>query len=328
MIDQNALKDYYENFQKYHAPDSPYKNPGTQTALPYGMKTVPTLEEGNAVIRRRLEAGKPFMLGRFGETELRVMMYGLMHRFPIYNPLKQRRILQQGCANWCEGAGFFPRRVNFIPRFTDIFVEACSSADVLAVWYNPYEDYVSDTYARQADICRFQSLNSFFEHPLPNPWTGGLKGKKVLVISPFAETIQKQYQIREKLWENPDVLPEFELKTIKAVESPRITGRSNGFKNWFEALEWLYQQTLKIDYDVALLGCGAYGFPLAAKIKKSGHAAIQLCGQTQILFGIKGRRWEEENPDRMAQFANEYWVRPAGSELPKNRRYVESGCYW
>lgn len=328
MIEQNALRDYYANYQKYHAPDSLYKNPEAQTALPYGTKTVPALEAGNELIRRRLEAGKPFMLGRFGETELRVMMYGLMHRFPIYNPLKQRRILQRGCANWCEGAGFFPRRVNLIPRFTEIFVEACSAVDILAVWYNLYEDYVSDTYAKQADICRFQSLNSFFEHPLNNPWTGGLKGKKVLVISPFAETIRKQYRIREKLWENPNVLPEFELKTIKAVESPRITGRSNGFKNWFDALEWLYQQTLKVDYDVALLGCGAYGFPLAAKIKRSGHMAIQLCGQTQILFGIKGRRWEEENPDRMAQFANEYWVRPAGREVPKNRRYVESGCYW
>ena len=327
-MEQNELEKYRENYQKYHIQNSPYQDSKTQIALPYGTKTVPPLEEGNHMIRKRLEDGKPFMLGRFGETELRVMMFGLMNRFPICNPLKQRRILQQGCANWCEGAGFFPRRVNLLPRFTEIFVKACSSLDILAVWYNLYEDYVSDTYAKQADICRFQSLNGFFEHPVDNPWTGGLKGKRVLVISPFADTIKKQYQVREKLWANPNVLPEFELKTIKAVESPWILGRSNGFKDWFEALEWLYRQTLEIDYDVALLGCGAYGFPLAAKIKESGHMAIQLCGQTQILFGIKGRRWEEENPERMAQFANEYWVRPAGKEVPKNSRYVERGCYW
>lgn len=150
----------------------------------------------------------------------------------------------------------------------------------------------------------------------------------MLVISPFTDTIQKQYQVREKLWENPKVLPKFELRTLKAVESPRILGKSNGFKNWFEALDWLYQQTLNMDYDVALLGCGAYGFHLAAKIKESGHMAIQLCGQTQILFGIKGKRWEEHMPERMKQFTNEYWVRPEAAEVLKNIRYVEKGCYW
>lgn len=52
------------------------------------------------------------------------------------------------------------------------------------------------------------------------------------------------------------------------------------------------------------------------------------CGQTQILFKIKGKRWEEQNPERMEQFANEYWTRPLDEEVPKNSRYVERGCYW
>lgn len=328
MIDNVGLAKYENNYKKYHAVNSLYTNPDTKTNLSYGDKTVPTLEDGNAMIRERLDEGKPFMLGRFGETELRVMMYGLRNRFPIYNPLKQYRILHQECMNWCDGAGFFPRRVNLMPRFANVFVEACQSVDMLAVWYNLYEDYVSDTFARQAEICRFQSLNSFFEYPLEHPWTGALEGKRVLVISPFADTIWKQYQVREKLWKNPKVLPQFELQTIKAVESPRILGKSNGFKDWFEALEWMFQQTLKKDYDIALLGCGAYGFPLAAKIKKSGHMAIQLCGQTQILFGIRGKRWDEQNPEQMKRFINEYWVRPDRSEVPKNSRYVERGCYW
>ena len=47
-----------------------------------------------------------------------------------------------------------------------------------------------------------------------------LRGKKVLVIHPFAETIQHQYeQKRTLLFKNPDVLPEFQLETIKAVQS-------------------------------------------------------------------------------------------------------------
>lgn len=328
MINQDYLMKYQDNYAIYQEKESLYKNPSTDIELPYGNKTVPSIDEGNVLIKNMLEAGNPFMLGRFGETELRVMMYGLTNKFPIYNPLRCRKILQRECANWCEGAGFFPRRANMIPQFTEIFEESCKYLDILAVWYNLYEDFISDTYAPQAQICRFQTLNSFFEFPRDNPWTEGLKGKKVLVISPFAETIMKQYQYRDKIYSNPRTLPEFKLQTIKAVESPLVTGKKNGFKNWFEALDWMYRQTEKLDYDVAILGCGAYGFPLAAKIKQSGHMAIQLCGQTQILFGIKGRRWEIENPELIKKFANEYWTRPSKDELPKNRRCVEEGCYW
>lgn len=43
----------------------------------------------------------------------------------------------------------------------------------------------------------------------------------------------------------------------------------------------------KQDYDIALIGCGAYGFPLAAHIKRSGKKAIHLGGALQLLFGIK-----------------------------------------
>ena len=46
----------------------------------------------------------------------------------------------------------------------------------------------------------------------------------------------------------------------------------------------------KIDFDVALLGCGAYGLPFAASIKRMGKKAVHLGVATQILFGIKGKR--------------------------------------
>ena len=46
-------------------------------------------------------------------------------------------------------------------------------------------------------------------------------------------------------------------------------------------------------FDVAIIGCGAYGMPLAAMLKQAGKQAIHLGGATQLLFGIKGKRWEE-----------------------------------
>jgi hypothetical protein len=122
-------------------------------------------------------------------------------------------------------------------------------------------------------------------------------------------------------------LPEFELKTLKAVQT--IAGeKDERFSTWFEALEYMFEETMKIDFDIAIIGCGAYGMPLAAKLKKTGKQAIHLGGETQLLFGIKGKWWEENYPSKIASCFNEYWGYPADSEKPKNAGTVEMGCYW
>ena len=58
------------------------------------------------------------------------------------------------------------------------------------------------------------------------------------------------------------------------------------------------------------IGCGAYGLPLTSMLKASGKKAIHLGGATQILFGIKGKRWDHEATyDYVRNFYNENWVK-------------------
>ena len=59
-----------------------------------------------------------------------------------------------------------------------------------------------------------------------------------------------------------------------------------------------------------------------------GKKSVHLGGATQVLFGIKGKRWEGELKHIGDKFYNEYWVRPLESERPKNYLSVEQGCYW
>ena len=75
-------------------------------------------------------------------------------------------------------------------------------------------------------------------------------------------------------------------------------------------------------------GAGAYGLPLASFAKQLGRQAIHLGGVTQILFGIKGRRWEREYADSTARLFNEHWVRPLPAETPAHKDRIEKGCYW
>jgi hypothetical protein len=153
-------------------------------------------------------------------------------------------------------------------------------------------------------------------------WTKYLEGKKVLVIHPFASTIEKQYkENRTKLFSRPDFIPEFaSLSTIKAVQS--IAGNDVEFETWFDALDYMKREAEKVDFDIALIGCGAYGFPLAAHIKRMGKQAIHLGGVLQLYFGIRGKRWDEWG------LYNEYWVSPCVEEKPKGAEKVEDGCYW
>lgn len=161
-----------------------------------------------------------------------------------------------------------------------------------------------------------------------NPWTKYLKGKKVLVVHPFVDSIRYQYEHnREKLFENPDVLPEFaELHTIKAVQT--IADQQDPrFATWFDALQYMKDEISKVDFDIALIGCGAYGMNLAAHVKRMGKQAVHLAGWTQMLFGVYGERWIKDQP-QYSKFINEHWIRPLKSEKPKGAEKVENGCYW
>lgn len=86
------------------------------------------------------------------------------------------------------------------------------------------------------------------------------------------------------------------------------------------------EEALKRDFDVAIIGCGAYGFPLAARLKAAGKQAIHLGGAVQIMFGIIGARWYAVPEVR--KLFNEHWVHPATDEVPENAKIVEGGCYW
>lgn len=125
-----------------------------------------------------------------------------------------------------------------------------------------------------------------------------------------------------------DVLPEFEqLRVIKAIQSAAGNATETGYNSWFDALNSMKMQMDEEDYDIALIGCGAYGMSLAAHAKRKGKIAIHLAGWTQMLFGIYGKRWLEDQP-QYSRFINEYWVRPDESERPKNADTIEGACYW
>ena len=49
-------------------------------------------------------------------------------------------------------------------------------------------------------------------------------------------------------------------------------------------------------------------------------------GATQVLFGVKGNRWD--GIPEFQKYFNEYWVRPSKEETPEKANLAEDACYW
>lgn len=284
----------------------------------YASKKKLLLQEANDYIFNLLQDNKPFMVARYGAVETSVLKWRIAQNLGL-----KKNIDDANMFSICNNAGFFPKEQNLVTKFADMMLDLSKEVNLLGVFYWRMEEYIIKNFAPQAELVRARGLEPWY---VENPWTRGLKGKKVLIIHPFESTIKKQYMKREVLFNNKELLPLFELKTLKAVQT--IAGeKDERFSNWFDALEYMFNEAMKIEFDVAIIGCGAYGFPLAAKLKKVGKQAIHLGGATQYLFGIKSKRAEEINPIISSLF-NDAWVKPALDEKPKNSENVEGGCYW
>lgn len=283
----------------------------------YGDRHIYTETDGDDIIYSELCADKPSLICRYGSVELSALNYFMyntedMIKFPEFIKLGMN-----------INAGFFPSTDYMLSRFSSELIDVTKNIDVIGVWFNEGEEKALTRYAPNAKLVGYVNTDPTLSE---KPWSRYLKGKKVLVIHPFAQTIESQYKKRDLLFENKDILPEFELKTLKPVQSIADSAQNLPFKNWFEALNYIKEQINKIDFDVALIGAGAYGIFLAEYCKSLGKKAVHMGGATQVLFGIKGKRWEEcELYDKVI---NEHWVRPNEEEKPKGFDKVENGCYW
>lgn len=222
-----------------------------------------------------------------------------------------------------KNAGFFPNDITDGIKWAELVSEDIKAIDFF-VTYQKLETYIKQEILSLTKINFYSLLAPFL---VSNPWTAILENKNILIIHPFVETIRKQYENnRIYLFSNPKVLPKFKkLYTIRAVQS--IAENKTEFTTWFNALDYMKSEIDKIpDFDIALIGCGAYGIHLAAYCKKKGKIGIHMASYVQILFGIYGHRWE--NDIIISPFINNYWVRPSENERPNNYKEIENGCYW
>jgi hypothetical protein len=137
--------------------------------------------------------------------------------------------------------------------------------------------------------------------------------------------MQAQYLRRAKYFPEP-VIPDMEMSYVRAPMTNCETDTTG--QSWYDNLARMTELVLNSNAEVVIIGAGAYGLPIGAAVARQGMEAVVLGGSTQLLFGIKGTRWENDKQYRT--MFNEHWVRPSEKERPPGFQNFEisGGAYW
>jgi hypothetical protein len=263
-------------------------------------------------ISKAIKGGTPFLASRIGYTEARSLAYPAIFENP---PQKIMDSL------W-HSSGVFPAEPSQFNSFAKTYIAAAKNVDVMALMNYSYESLFLQTQTPDVTKCLLKDFSPYF---YPYPWSMHLEGLDVLVIHPFTASIQNNYHSnRKNLFFDERVLPSFNLKTIKSPQT--LVGNTDRYSSWDDAFDNLKEKVSAVSFDVALIGCGAYGLPIGGFIKNLGKTAIHLGADIQLLFGITGKRWETNKIINI--ISNQNWTRPIEIEKPNDWSKMESGCYW
>lgn len=288
------------------------------------------------ILKQRIDDSMPLFVGRIGSIE----MYSFLTYLQIQNRLPQhdtyslyKYLSDQVLPNWwnrslkkglCNNAGFFPYPPSdhLLYKWAELFEQDIKDVDILLRWLTD-EDLLLHL-NKHMSYMSYRNIETPFLYT--NPYIESLRDKTVLIISPFSQSIHKQHQHLQSIWrEKKCMAPTYKLKTIQSFNVLRGLRIPKDVSTWFDALEQMKAQISRTEFDIALIGCGAYAFHLGAYIKRIGKKAITTCGATELLFGIYGTRWIPLLQDY--NLLNQYWIRPI-DDKPLGYEKVENGAYW
>jgi hypothetical protein len=244
---------------------------------------------------------------------------------------QQKNFIQKTIPTMKNNAGIKISDINNVIIYSKLYLDAFHQCDLYLDW-EPWGDvvtYIQDSYNFITMNFKRDRIWSFamdvFHNIYNNPWTLSLRGKRILIISSFVDSIKEKIDDREKIY-GVDLFPECKFVFLK----PPQTQGDNPSREFIEELKDFHRQIDEVinDFDVALVSCGGYGNLICSYIYQQGKSAIYVGGVLQMYFGIYGERWVRERPDVLNFFLNKHWSRPKESEKPKNNQKIENNCYW
>lgn len=303
-----------------------------KTDKPHPMESFNILLENENLsnyLINKINKNQPFIIPRIAGIENKLAHHGIMIRQKViqYNPSTFKHILKVMKNN----AGIHITNINSLLKYSFRYIEAFKQCDLFFDWEpwgnvaNFYIDSIQFIHTNFQKNRSWAFVLDIFNYIQGNPWTLSLKNKRLLIISPFSESISQKIPIREKIY-GIDLFPGCEFICLK----PPQTQGDNISQEFDIELESFINKIKSIEdqFDIALVSCGGYGNLVCSEIYKMNKSSIYVGGVLQMYFGIYGSRWERERSDIMTLYKNEYWSRPKEEERPKGYQNVEGSCYW
>ena len=285
------------------------------------MSAILNLELSNKYVTKLIQSEKPFLITRVGigaET----------YSSALYK--HHKKLNQNYFHTLSNNAGIYFSDPHDAVHFCNQYIEAIETSTALAVWSNDVVEEQAILKPPNIPSIHTRVLEPFYmcsENMIP--WSHHLHGKKVLIISPFVDSIRKQNESNFQMFSDGRnlFLDDQEFIYYKAYNT---SAGNHLHSSWLETFDIMCNDVAKLEFDVALLGCGGYGLPFSNYIhKKLNKTAIYVGGGLQMVFGVMGKRWEtSEYWQNMIKTHNPRFIRPSGDEIMKNCNKVENACFW
>jgi len=277
---------------------------------------------------------KGFAMGKLGFSEQFCLSYLPLIRSHANE--RKIRAYETGFRYICEKQfGVFPTDADFLKIFANWFVKGTRQLDILGLFGAQREKYLIKEHLVKAKLIDYRLTEpdqSIPENPA-NCYLPLFKNKKILLIASFADLLKSRAtkETFEAVWENIGK-KWFEPQKVSSLEFPYayITEAKTyaQFKTVLDLYEYICEKINTQDFDIALVAAGSLGIPIAAYIKSLGKVGISLGGHLQVIFGISGKRWEND-PHYQQNFLNENWIKMPLIYHPENKdSLTDSGAYW
>lgn len=285
-------------------------------------------------IEESITKNKGFAIGKLGFSEQCLLGYlPFKRKNPNYVQLKAYESMFR---YHCEiQFGVFPTNSEFLNEFVNFYTKHVHQIDILGVFQAEQEDKIIKENNLTADFIPYQYTEPDRSIPAnePNCYLRYFKDKKLLLISPFADLLKLRASkdIFEQVWSKIQK-KWFYPSDVSSLEIPYSFVNSfqthRKYNNSIDLFDSICSRLSTIEFDVAFIGAGALGLPIASYIKNEGKIAISLGGHLQVLFGVKGDRWNRDI-NWTSNYMNEFWVDMPEKYHPENKSILtDDGAYW
>lgn len=290
--------------------------------------------KGNEILTEYLKKGKPFCVARLGYGPETYMMYDYLsnpHTFlqSLRSENPDLNVIYKIC-------GIYSRKndIEMFEHFWKATFMAIQNSDALASFtYDKRIRRIQTDLAHYVKIPQIaaRSLEPFYicEEKV-RPWTLQLYGKRVLIVSPFTQSFERQIQNKFRFFKDPNQKIFEQGQEFVFYKTYNTQAHNHIHENWIETFKHMAKDIAGLEFDVALLGCGGYGLPLCNFIKtRLNKSAIYIGGGLQLLFGVIGERWLARNDWKKRIFENDMrMIHPQEDEKIPDFKNVEGGAYW